>query len=299
MSAALVTGAAGFIGAHACRALAARGLEVVAVDRPGARADRLAHAGARVRLVEADLAAPGAAAALVAAHRPSHLVHLAWYAEPGDYLGSRENLRSLAATTDLVAAALDAGARRVLAAGSCLEYAASAAPHREDDPAAPESLYAACKHAAHAVCAALAAGRSDFLWARIFHLHGPGEDPRRLVPMVAARLRRGDTVDLSPGDQVRDYLRVEDVADALTTLVLSDATGVANVCSGAPTSLRALLGLIGKRIGRPELLRFGSVPYRADDRMCIAGDPGVLRALGWRPRFALPEAVEYLAEPAP
>jgi dTDP-6-deoxy-L-talose 4-dehydrogenase (NAD+) len=275
-------------------------MDVVAADRPGARTDRLAACGSRVRLAEVELGARGAAKALLTAHRPTHLVHLAWYAEPGDYLGSRENLGSLAATTDLVAAAVDAGCGRIVAAGSCLEYAASDAPHRETDPAGPESLYAACKHAAHVVCEPLTADRSAFLWARIFYLHGPGEDSRRLMPMVAARLRRGEPVDLSGGEQVRDYLHVADVADALATLACSDATGVANVCSGTPASLRNLLGAIGEHVGRPELLRFGRLPYRPGERMCIAGDPGTLRALGWRPRFATPAAsLAYLAEDAP
>jgi dTDP-6-deoxy-L-talose 4-dehydrogenase (NAD+) len=282
------------------RALAARGMDVVAADRPGARADRLTGCGPRVRIAEVELGTPGAAKALLAAHRPTHLLHLAWYAEPGNYLGSRENLRSLSATTDLVATAVDAGCRRIVAAGSCLEYAASDAPHRESDPAGPESLYAACKHAAHVVCEPLTDGSSALLWARIFYLHGPGEDPRRLMPMVATQLRHGEPVDLSGGEQVRDYLHVADVADALATLACSDAVGVANVCSGMPTSLRTLLGAIGEHLGRPELLRFGRLPYRDGERMCIAGDPGTLRALGWRPRFATPSAaLAYLAEDAP
>lgn len=294
-----MTGAAGFIGSQLVRALAARGMDVVAADRPGVRTDRLAECGPRVRLAEIELGASGAAQALLAKHRPTHLVHLAWYAEPGDYLASRENLRSLAATTDLVAAALDAGCRRIVATGSCLEYAASDAPHHEGDPVGPESLYAACKHAAHIVCERLAADHAAFLWARIFYLHGPGEDPRRLMPMVAAQLRRGEAVDLSGGEQVRDYLHVADVAEALAMLTCSEATGVANVCSGAPMPLRVLLGAIGEHVGRPDLLRFGRVPYRPGERMCIAGDPGALRALGWRPRFATPAAaLAYLAEEA-
>ncbi len=275
-------------------------MDVVAVDRPGARRDRLVGCGARVRCVETELGAPGAAAALVASQRPAHLVHLAWHAAPEDYLASRENLRSLAATTELVAAAVDAGCARIVAAGTCLEYAASDTAHLESDAAGPDTLYAACKHAAHVVCEPLAASQGGLVWARIFHLHGPGEDPRRLVPMVAARLRSGEPVDLSGGEQLRDYLRVEDVADALATLALSQAIGVANVCSGMPMSLRVLLAAIGERIGRPELLRFGRLPYRADDRMCIAGEPAALRALGWRPRFAtLASALLYLAEQAP
>jgi dTDP-6-deoxy-L-talose 4-dehydrogenase (NAD+) len=281
-----VTGGAGFVGRHVVRALTARGVEAVAVDRTGDVADRV------------DLDAPDAAAALFARHRPDLVIHLAWYARPDDYLVSRENLRSLAATIALATAAVDAGCARLVAAGTCIEYPPSGVPHRERDPAAPDTLYAACKHAAHGVAAQLAAGRTSFLWARLFHLHGPGEDPRRLVPMVAAKLRAGEPAELTGGEQVRDFLRVEDAADALVALALSERQGVANVCSGAPVPLRELLGAVGDAIGRRDLLRFGALPYRVGDRMHVAGEPGALRELGWKPRFGLADGVAYLAEAA-
>jgi len=294
---ALVTGAAGFIGSHVTRALADRGLAIVATDRPGAALSRLARVDGRVQTEEADLADPESAAALLRRHRPELLVHLAWYAHPADYLDSRENLRSLAATSMLLAAAADAGCRRVVGVGTCLEYAASEAPHREGDAAAPDTLYAACKHAAHLVGDQLTVGRTSFAWSRIFHVHGPGEDPARLIPMVARRLCRGEAVDLSTGDQIRDYLHVEDVADALAAIALSDVRGSANVCSGVPVAISDVLRTLGELLGKPDLLRFGRAPYRAGERMHIVGDPGVLRTLGWAPRHTgLAASLAYLRD---
>jgi dTDP-6-deoxy-L-talose 4-dehydrogenase (NAD+) len=293
---ALVTGAAGFIGSRVVAALAERAVDVVATDRPGTTRERLGGVHPRVTFEATDLRDPEATAALVSAHRPDLLVHMAWYARPEDYLTSRENLASLSATATLLAAAVDAGCARIVGAGTCLEYPESALPHRECDPAGPTTLYGACKHAARLVGERLADGRASFAWARLFHLYGPGEDPRRLVPMVANKLRRGEPVDLSPGEQVRDYLRVEDVADAIATVALSEACGTVNVCSGTAITLREFLGALAHVMGRPDLLRFGRIPYRVDDRMRIAGDPGVLTGLGWTPRHSsLNESLEYLA----
>jgi len=298
---ALVTGAAGFIGSHVVRALVARGVKVVASDRPGATWSSLPGSPAPAAREEADLGANAGAVALASRHRPDLLVHLAWYARPQDYLTSRENLRSVEATNRLVAAALDRGCRRIVGVGTCLEYGASDRPSLETDSAAPDELYSVCKHAARLVAERLTAvGGASFAWARVFHLHGPGEDPRRLVPMVAGKLRRGEPVNLSPGDQVRDYLRVEDVADAIAAVAVSDAAGTVNVCSGAPCSLRQFLLAVGKAVGRPELLRFGAIPYRPGERMCIAGEPAVLRGIGWRPQLGDPtSALAYLGRESP
>jgi nucleoside-diphosphate-sugar epimerase len=296
LSSVLVTGAAGFIGAHAVRALAARGLAVTALVRPGSPRPRLAELPAGTSLVEADLDDTAAVARALAACRPEKLLHLAWYAHPVDYLTSRRNLQSLQATASLVAAAVDAGCRRIVGVGTCLELGPSDAPASEGTAAGPDTLYAACKHAARLVAEQLAVGRATFAWARLFHLHGPGEDPARLIAMVAARLRRGEPVELSPGGQWRDYLRVEDMAEALGLLTEATVEGTIHVCSGRPATLRATLEAVARAVGRPDLLRFGALPYRPGDRLAILGDPAALRRLGWIPRLTSPEdAFAYLA----
>ena len=294
---ALVTGAAGFIGAYVVRALASRGVEVVESDRPGAAWPSAPGSGPSGMRVEVDLDSHAGSASLGHDHRPDVLIHLAWHASPRDYLSSPENLRSLDATNRLVAHVLDSGCRRVVGIGTCLEYAASDHPSRESEASGPDTLYSSSKHAARMAGERLALDRgASFAWARVFHLHGPHEDARRLVPMVAARLRRGEPIDLSPGGQVRDYLRVEDVADAIAAVAVSDAMGTVNVCSGAPITLRDFLLAVGDVLGRPDLLRFGAIPYRDGERLFIAGVPGVLGRLGWAPRYRTPAAaLQYLA----
>ena len=298
MTRALVTGAAGFIGSHVVRALAGRCCEVVATDRPGAAWQRLSNPPGTID--EADLENPGAAAALIGRRHPDLLVHLAWHTAPDRYLTSRDNLDSLAASADLVALAVSAGCRRVVGAGTCLEYPPSQLPHRESDSAGPDTLYGACKHAARIVAERLSADAgASFAWARVFHLHGPGEDQRRLLPMVAEKLRRGEFVQLSPGEQLRDYLRVEDVADAIATIALSGATGAVNICSGTSLTLRRILETLADAVGHRDRLRFGALPYRPGERLVIAGEPAVLRSLGWTPFYAqLRASLAYFAEGA-
>lgn len=108
----LVTGATGFVGRHAVPALLARGFEVHGVGR-----------GVGPNQHAADLLAAEDRRALIARVRPSHLLHLAWDAEPGRYWTSEANLDWVAASLDLARLFAAAGGRRFVGIGTCAEYA--------------------------------------------------------------------------------------------------------------------------------------------------------------------------------
>jgi dTDP-6-deoxy-L-talose 4-dehydrogenase (NAD+) len=276
-----VTGARGFIGRHVVGQAALAGHDVWAVTRRGAA---LSEDGS-VRALTMDLGDAAEVTAAVRRAAPDAIVHLAWYAQPHDYLVAMENVESLKTTLTFARAALAGGCRRMVGVGSCVEYADLPRPRSEDDPIAPSSLYARCKHAAHLVLEEVFARAEGHLaWARLFHMHGPGERAARLIPAVAAALRAGRPFALSPGEQVRDHLDVRDVASALLHLAACDVTGPVNVCAGKPVTLRTVLETVGREVGKVELLQFGARPYSATEVMVLAGDPARLLGTGWRPR---------------
>jgi nucleoside-diphosphate-sugar epimerase len=285
-----VTGASGFIGAQVVKRLLETGDEPLLLGRGGKAAPRLRGlTGLAVHEVPLDDTA--ALRRWLDAHRPEAVVHLAWYARPRDYLVSPENRASLAMTTRLAEAVFASGCRRLVGVGTCLEYADSDRPVEESDAVGPVSPYARAKHEAFRNASALAAGAgAELAWARVFHLYGPGEDPSRLVPTVAASLARGEPIDVTAGEQVRDYMHVADVAAGIAALARPGAAGVYNVCSGTARPLRELLLAIGQLRGRADLIRFGARPYAPDEVMHLAGRSNRLRSLGWSPRFPTLEA---------
>jgi nucleoside-diphosphate-sugar epimerase len=284
----VVTGAGGFIGSRVVGRLLAQGHEVIALVRGRDAMRRLAGWADRLVIHEVDLNEVALARKIVQGVRPDGVVHLAWYARPEDYLVSPRNLASLAMTTALVESALSAGCNKLVMGGTCVEYAAQGRSLAEDDLADPSTLYASCKHAAWLVSRALVAGSPcELSWARIFHLHGPGEDGRRLIPWVASQLRSGVAVELTGGAQVRDHLHVDDVAAGLVALLRPGVSGIYNVCSGQPVTLRHVLEMVGDLLGRGDLLRFGARPYRPGEVMFLAGDARRLRATGWAPHYGL------------
>jgi nucleoside-diphosphate-sugar epimerase len=220
--------------------------------------------------------------------RPSHLLHLAWYAEHGAFWTSHRNLDWIRASISLAEAFLEAGGQRIVATGSCAEYEWGDGHCVEEvTPLIPATLYGACKHATDVVVRALAAqAGASAAWARLFFLYGPYEDPRRLVSSVARALLDGKAAECSDGLQVRDFLYVEDAADALAALLATEVAGSVNIASGDAVTIRDLVSRIAQLVGRPDLLRFGARP--ADPVPRVTASVARLRELvAWTPHFTL------------
>ena len=89
---------------------------------------------------------------------------------------------------------------------------------------------------------------------------------------------------------------MEDVAAAVRAVAESPLTGCVNVGSGEAPSVREIAGAIGEAVGRPELLRFGALPYYEGEPMLIVADNGKLRSTGWAPRRGLKEGPRHAVE---
>lgn len=292
MSRVLVTGASGFVGRAALRPLVERGFEVHAVSSRAAPPEGTDH----VVWQRANLLAPAEAERLVRAVAPTHLLHLAWYAEPGRFWSAPENVAWVEASLRLLRAFAAAGGRRAVVAGSCAEYDwAERPPYSErTTPLRPRTLYGACKASLHTIAAAYAEQQDDLAcaWGRIFFLYGPGEQPGRLVSSVVEALVAGREAETTEGSQLRDFLFVEDAGAAFAALVASDVTGAVNVASGEGVPVGDVVAAAAATAGRPELVRRGALASRPDEPAAIVADVGRLREeVGFSPRFGLDEGM--------
>ncbi|CAN5512161.1 hypothetical protein BH20ACT18_BH20ACT18_13860 [soil metagenome] len=251
---------------------------------------------------QADLLAPAAAQALVEAVAPTHLLHLAWYAEPGKYWRSTENLRWVEASLALLRAFAQGAAapRRVVIAGTSAEYAWSQRTHcvEGETPLEPATLYGAGKRALHLVAERFAAEAGlSLAWGRIFFLYGPGESPSRLAGSVARALVRGEPAETSHGEQVRDFLHTADLGDAFAALLASDVEGPVNMASGEPVRVRDLVEALARAADRPDLVRLGARSASPDEPAELTADARRLRdEVGWTPAGSLADrAAETVA----
>jgi nucleoside-diphosphate-sugar epimerase len=285
----LVTGGSGFIGRQALAPLVQAGHEVHAVAR------RATAQPSAVTWHAADLLGAGSAERIMADAAPTHLLHLAWYAEHGKFWTSPENVRWVEATLALLRAFAAAGGRRAVLAGTCAEYDWSVGDGTfgEDAPLRPATLYGAAKCGLHEVARAFAAQAGfDLAWGRVFFLYGADEAPGRLFASVARSLLRGEPARTTDGVQVRDFLHVEDVGAAFAALVASDVAGPVNIASGEGVAVREAIIEIARAVGRPELLELGALSQRPGEPARLVADARRLREqVGFVPRHGLRDGV--------
>jgi nucleoside-diphosphate-sugar epimerase len=239
---------------------------------------------------KADLTNPGEIAALMEGVRPSHLLALAWPMGP-DTRYSAENYRWLQHSLELLFAFAQAGGKRAVFGSSCAEYdwTGDEKLHETRSLLRPACDYGAAKSALFAAYGPMAA-RLGFsaAWARIFFLYGPRENRTRLAGDVIASLFEGREVPCSEGMQQRDFMHVGDAGRALAMLLDSDVTGPVNIGSGRAIPVAGLIREAARQIGRPELIRFGARPSRADDAPIVEADNTRLRSeVGFAPHFNL------------
>jgi nucleoside-diphosphate-sugar epimerase len=281
----LVTGATGFVGGACTRSLASScpDLHVCARTPP------------RVALPESvtfhavDLFDPPAVRALIERVRPSRLLHLAWIATPGSYWDSPENAAWVVHSQRLLDAFADQGGTRVAVAGTCAEYDWAMPPPYDEvrSPTGPTGAYAHAKERLRRWTEQYAAETGvSVTWARLFFLYGSGEHQSRLVPSLTSNLLRGRSVEITSGDDVRDYLHVDDASAALVGLLEKGLPGVVNVGSGEGVTIRSVAERIASILGRPDLLRSGT-PAPARGNAVIANTERIRRDLGWEPAIGL------------
>lgn len=264
MTRVLVTGATGFVGRPLVERLIADGEEVHALSSD--RSQGIDHTG--VHWHRGDLLDPGTAARVAGEVRPERLVHLAWYVSHGRFWSALENAEWVEASLRLLRAFTDSGGRRAVLVGTCAEYAwgREGDLDERDSAIAPQSLYGVCKDALRRIAVAYAGETGlELAWGRLFFLYGPGEQPERLVPAVIRSLIRGERVATSAGEQVRDFMHVNDAAAALAAVLGSDLTGPVNIATGVGTSVAEVLDAIGALTGAADLIDRGARPESASE----------------------------------
>jgi nucleoside-diphosphate-sugar epimerase len=288
---ALVTGAGGFLGQPAVKALLERGwpVEAATLGPPPVGAGE-------ARWHDIDLLDSGLVSRLLEETRPSHLLHLAWHiGAAGDLYDSRENDRWVESSVALLREFADLGGKRVVFVGSCAEYDwEHGVCDERTTPLSPASRYGlAKKELGERFTQVLAADdRLTGAWARPFFLFGPHEAPRRLLASVIRSLLEGEPARCSHGRQIRDYLYSVDAADALVTLLESDVEGAVNIASGEPSTIAQLVYRAAAQLGREELVELGAIAARPDEPPLIVADVRRLREeVGWSPRHAIEEAL--------
>ncbi len=284
----LVTGGSGFIGRHCLPMLVASGYEVHAVSI--IQEDPVPHIHWHV----VDLLNPGEVNKLITQVKPTHLLHLSWYTVVGKYWTSLENVRWVQASLELLLVFAANGGKRVVMAGTCAEYDWKYELYSEQTtPLVPATLYGSCKHALQVMVDAFCRQTGlSYAWGRIFFLYGPHEHPDRLVSSVIRSLLQGEPARCSHGNQLRDFLHVEDVGHAFVMLLNSDMEGAVNIGQGTPTAIREVVEIISDQLHGKHLIQLGALTTSPNDPPALIADTHRLKSIGWQPKYDLKTGLE-------
>jgi UDP-arabinose 4-epimerase len=303
----LVTGGAGYVGSHACKALAGAGYCPVVYDdlsRGHAESVRWGplvrgNLHDRARLVEA-----------MRAHRVVSVMHFAAFAYVGESVGNPELYyrNNVGGTLALLDAMREAGVETIVFSSTCAIYGIpDRLPIREDAAKGPLNPYGDTKltieRALHWY-----GGAYGLRYAALRYFNAAGADPEgdigedhdpetHLIPLVLrAALGRGEPLQVfgtdyptPDGTAIRDYIHVMDLADAhvrgLGHLAGGGASLALNLGTGSGHSVREVVAAVQRIAGRPVPQR--EAPRRAGDPPQLVADAALATArLGWQPRFS-------------
>lgn len=290
-----VTGASGHLGVALTHELLRQGQEVAIMLRPSSSREALHDVLARVRVIEGDLEQVDAMQVQLEDFRPEMVFHLAWFGVANRFKDDPRqmtvNLHSSLRLMELCAAA---GCQTWVGLGSQAEYGRVDGVLLESLPARPETSYGVVKQAVGSVGGKLAAALDmRFVWLRLLATYGPFDDPDHLIPLVISSLLQGKSPELTLGEQIWDYLYVEDAARALWLVAQNpSAQGVFNLGSGEGRSVAFLVESLKNLISAKLSSGLGSKPYTAGQIMHLQANIDRLKAVtGWQPSVSLEEGL--------
>ena len=310
----LVAGGAGYIGSHTVKRLVAAGHSPVIYDNYE-RGHREVVDLLGVPAVNADL---GDAAALTGAlrdHGIDVVMHFAAYAYVGESVGHplmyyRNNV---AAVVGLLECMAEAGVKRLVFSSTCAVYGdPESVPITEGQPKRPVSPYGRSKWQVEQILADCAAADPSFKYAALRYFNASGcdadgvlgedHDPEpHLIPVILQSLmgkRDGITVfgtdyPTPDGTNVRDYIHVDDLADAhiLAMGKLDELSPILlNLGTGRGFSVKEIIATAERVTGRTVPVTYGD--RRAGDAVALYADPSKAReTIGWEAKYKTPEPI--------
>lgn len=214
------------------------------------------------------------------------LVLFGWEGVAGFLRNDPMQLHNVSSVLSIVHKYSSAGGKRVIGVGSQAEYGPKTKRIYEDEAECPTDLYGLAKLM---TCRSLMSMRgfypaTSFSWVRIFSVYGPGDSESWLIPQIIKSLLSQNEIELTKGEQIWDYLHVEDAVLALFQICRAgNLHDVYNLGSGVPVKLRDIFNFLGEELNGVKFLQIGKRPYRRDQVMHLEADISNLNSIGWKP----------------
>jgi len=205
---------------------------------------------------------------------PKKVILLSWPNLP-NYNEKFHLTKNLISYIDLVEKLIDNGVEKLVFAGTCYEYGLQNGKLKENHPTEPMNLYAISKDCLRRTIKNMCERVNvKWCWLRIFYPYGDGQNPNSLIPSLEKSIKeKKEFFEMSSGTQIRDFIKVENVAQQLMSLAISTkSNGVYNGCSGNPKTLYEIVEKKIKDANSKIKIKTGVYPDREDEPKAFWGD---------------------------
>ncbi len=277
----LVTGASGFIGNWVVTELLKNKYEVVATSLNVEKASSFPWFS-QVNYIPFDFALfTDTTDYFSFFQRPDIMIHLAWEGLP-NYNQSFHHEINFPKHLVFLKNMIRHGLQSLVATGTCFEYGMREGELNESVPSAPANQYAIGKDFLRKALEELKLIRPFyFKWIRLFYMYGKGQNPNSLLSQLQKAVdEKAESFNMSGGEQIRDYLPVEIVAEYIVKIAAQDeVNGIVNCCSGRPISVIQLVENYLKEKNTSIQLNLGYYPYTDYEPMAFWGNTQKLKQI--------------------
>ena len=292
---AVITGPTGAIGQALIRLLLAEGLTVYAVCRPDSPRNQNLPVHPNLHQVLCDIRALGTLPGMLQDVRADVFYHLAWAGNDGPNRNEmRLQTENIQYTLDACDAAAKLGCQVFVGAGSQAEYGRCNTALTENTPCFPENGYGMAKLCAGQMSRTVCRQRGiAHIWPRILSVYGPYEHSFSMTISTITKLLHGEVPETTAGEQIWDYLYVDDAADAMYKIAVSGRDGaVYPLGSGNAIPLRNSIEMLRDAVDPSMQVALGAVPYASKQVMHLEADISTLqKETGFVPKVSFEDGI--------
>jgi len=276
----LVTGATGFIGNHLINELLKHDVSIVATSIESLEEIKKYDWFSKVYYVQINLNELNNIS-FELFNKPDQLIHLAWQGLP-NYKELFHFEKNLFSNYEFIKKLVGEGLKKVSVIGTCFEYGMQEGCLSEEMPTNPSNPYGLAKDSLRKFIHELNLKIDfEFNWFRLFYIYGVGQSPNSLLSSLERAVENGDKeFNMSPGDQIRDFISVKETVEIITKLSLFDKEfGIVNCCSGNPITVKEMVECKLEEMSRNIKLNLGHYPYSELEPFSFWGNRAKLNSI--------------------
>jgi dTDP-6-deoxy-L-talose 4-dehydrogenase (NAD+) len=258
----LVTGATGGLGELVINKLLQKNIDVVATSRDENKARKCSFYG-KVEYISFDITKQDGADLFTFFRKPDAVIHLAWE-KLDEYRNPAHTNEILHDHKAFIENLIINGLKDITIVGTCYEYGLKEGELKEEMSSDPILPYPQGKNMLREFIEKLQLNYPiHYKWIRVFYVFGEVKGRKNLYThLMNAIHNKDESFDMSGGEQVRDFLSPDEIADRIAKIALqTQITGVINCSSGKPVKLKEFVSDFLKKQGYKIKLNLGVYPY--------------------------------------